>query len=984
MGYFVETPFQDGQGAGVVSTTNGGAVIQAVKDVAALGVLYFSSAANSGNLNDGTSGTWEGDFLDGGPAAAPIPIAGRLHNFNTIATPQNFNVLTVAATAPITLHWSDPLGASSNDYDLFRLNSTGTAVLAGSTNFQTGTQDPFEQLTGTGAAPNQRVVVVKSNAALDRFLHLSTNRGRLSLATAGETHGHAATTAPGSFGVAAVDAGTVSPNPFTGANVVETFSSDGPRRIFFNEAGAPFTPGNVSSTGGLLIQKPDFTAADGVSVTGAGGFPSQFFGTSASAPHAAAIAALLKGANPALTSAQVRTALTSSAIDIEAPGVDRDSGAGIIMAFEALQAIGLTGSAFLADTVVTAAESPGNGNGAINVGEGAQLNVTLTNLGLQNATGVFAILRTSTPGVTVTLPGTSAYPDIAMGATGVNATPFRFTLASDAPCPLTVDFTLTIAHTGGDISVLRIPVQTGPQMTITTTLDATAPAAPAGVTAASDLQLGRITRNGVTSSCIAPKTFPGLQTLTGSRRFDSYAFNTCAENTGGCATVSMSGTGAINLFTAAYSPAYTPGDLSLNYNADPGFSSDAAAPYSFSVSSGAGQKETVVVHEVNPAGGVGTTYTLAVTGLCAGACASPNAVPIARARNVTVPVGAGGTAAASINNGSSDDNGDPLTITQSPPGPYPLGVTTVLLTVVDPFGATSQATGTVTVVTLPTMTLTPAAINIGAVNNGGGTLLSQTPPQQVRLTQAGAGTVSWTASATQPWVTLNGSTTPISGTGPATISVSITNTAFTLPTQGALSAIVTINTLGTAANNPTADIRLVVTLNGNQTAPTGSFDTPTDGITGVTGSIPVTGWAIDDDGAVGFRMLNTFPLANGLHTILLDRDRQRGRDGGHRKPVLHGVEQLGRGPRRNGRGGHCRGPRRGRLHGLGRRRCFSAHRRSRGDDRAHREERRRGRRHARVRSRRGAGDGRARQRRRAACPGCAARTASRGFDERAG
>ena len=68
-----------------------------------------------------------------------------------------------------------------------------------------------------------------------------------------------------------------------------------------------------------------------MSVTGAGGFGIQFFGTSAAAPHAAAIAALLKSANPALTLAMVRDALQNTAIDNEAPGIDRDAGNGIIM-----------------------------------------------------------------------------------------------------------------------------------------------------------------------------------------------------------------------------------------------------------------------------------------------------------------------------------------------------------------------------------------------------------------------------------------------------------------------------------------------------------------------------------------------------------------------------------------------------------------------------------------------------------------------------
>jgi hypothetical protein len=57
--YFNETPFQDGQLA--ASFTNGGVIAQAVKDVTAAGALYFSSAGNQGNLDAGTSGTWEGD-----------------------------------------------------------------------------------------------------------------------------------------------------------------------------------------------------------------------------------------------------------------------------------------------------------------------------------------------------------------------------------------------------------------------------------------------------------------------------------------------------------------------------------------------------------------------------------------------------------------------------------------------------------------------------------------------------------------------------------------------------------------------------------------------------------------------------------------------------------------------------------------------------------------------------------------------------------
>jgi subtilisin family serine protease len=105
--------------------------------------------------------------------------------------------------------------------------------------------------------------------------------------------------------------------------------------MFYNPDGSAITPGNFSSSGGRVLQKPDFTAADGVTTTPPGFAP--FFGTSAAAPHAAAIAALVLSYNPTLTPAQVRNVLTNSCIDIMAPGWDRDSGYGILMASAALQ-----------------------------------------------------------------------------------------------------------------------------------------------------------------------------------------------------------------------------------------------------------------------------------------------------------------------------------------------------------------------------------------------------------------------------------------------------------------------------------------------------------------------------------------------------------------------------------------------------------------------------------------------------------------------
>ncbi|HWO20239.1 MAG TPA: hypothetical protein VNO30_15830 [Kofleriaceae bacterium] len=81
----------------------------------------------------------------------------------------------------------------------------------------------------------------------------------------------------------------------------------------------------------------------------------------------------------------------------------------------------------------------------------------------------------------------------------------------------------------------------------------------------------------------------------------------------------------------------------------------------------------------------------------AGACAVRNRPPVARCQDVAVDAGPTCSAAASIDNGSSDPDGDAITCTQSPAGPYGLGSTTVTLTCTDPGGLSSSCTGAVTV-----------------------------------------------------------------------------------------------------------------------------------------------------------------------------------------------------------------------------------------------------------------------------------------------
>jgi subtilisin family serine protease len=180
-------------------------------------------------------------------------------------------------------------------------------------------------------------VVLFSGSA--RALRVDTNRGRLSIATAGSTFGHNAGLNTISTAATYWNSAKTGTKPFVGvANPIETFSSDGPRKIFFNPNGTAITPGNFlfGTNGGTTLQKPDVTAADGNSAKTPGFTP--FFGTSAAAPHAAGVAALVKSTNPTLTNTQIKQILIDTALDNMAPGADRDGGYGIVMALPAVQA----------------------------------------------------------------------------------------------------------------------------------------------------------------------------------------------------------------------------------------------------------------------------------------------------------------------------------------------------------------------------------------------------------------------------------------------------------------------------------------------------------------------------------------------------------------------------------------------------------------------------------------------------------------------
>ena len=314
----------------------GGAIARAVSAVTAKGCHYFSSAGNGGNFHHGWSSVWEGDFAAG--ASLDLSGVGAGATYHDFGGGRTANRMLHFGQSLISLQWSDPLGGSANDYDLFVIDRDNN-VVASSTSTQDGTQDPLEYIPASCSQVSMlghSVVIVKNAGAADRYLRLDANSW-LAVGTTGGTFGHAAL--QDAVGVGAVRVPTGG-GAFEATATVEKFSSDGPRRIFYEADGTAITAGDFSSTGGRLLDKPDVAAANGVSTSTPGFAP--FSGTSAAAPHAAAIGALMveaAGGPAQLTPAALRTAMTGNALDILATGVDPASGAGIAMAPGAVDAV---------------------------------------------------------------------------------------------------------------------------------------------------------------------------------------------------------------------------------------------------------------------------------------------------------------------------------------------------------------------------------------------------------------------------------------------------------------------------------------------------------------------------------------------------------------------------------------------------------------------------------------------------------------------
>jgi hypothetical protein len=98
-----------------------------------------------------------------------------------------------------------------------------------------------------------------------------------------------------------------------------------------------------------------------------------------------------------------------------------------------------------------------------------------------------------------------------------------------------------------------------------------------------------------------------------------------------------------------------------------------------------------IIFEATLEGGINGAFLIEVA-------TGENQPPVAVCRDVTVVADETCTADANVDDGSFDPDGNPITLSQSPPGPYPVGVNKVVtLTVTDDQGASDSCTGLVTV-----------------------------------------------------------------------------------------------------------------------------------------------------------------------------------------------------------------------------------------------------------------------------------------------
>jgi len=322
-------------------------IADAVNDVTAQGIPYFSMAYNNNRVISGNdSNSWEAPaFRNGGTCPAAVGGTGCMDFDPGAGTDTGFGVTVRAnGTLRIDMQWAEPWYGVTDNFDLFITDAAGTTTLASSTtdNPNAVQPKPFEfafYSPGSSAQAVQIVIKRVSGTGTPRLKWVNSDNGAQAISTleypvsaGGDTVG------PTIFGHnGAASAQTIGAAPFSSDTTVEPYSSRGPVTHLFGPVDGVTPAAALGSP--QVISKPDVVATDGGLNTffGAsiGGGLFRFTGTSQAAPHAAAVAALQLSAEPSLTQAEVKANQKSTAVPIPGAG-PLVAGSGLIDARAAL------------------------------------------------------------------------------------------------------------------------------------------------------------------------------------------------------------------------------------------------------------------------------------------------------------------------------------------------------------------------------------------------------------------------------------------------------------------------------------------------------------------------------------------------------------------------------------------------------------------------------------------------------------------------
>ncbi|MGH8218218.1 MAG: S8 family serine peptidase [Steroidobacteraceae bacterium] len=298
---------------------------------------------------------WEGDYTPVSLASQGLPVLTCPLGSGTSQTdayaaefgssPSEQLTVKQNGSFPLMFAWADPADANVSRFDVYWSNNADST--------QSGC---FSTAGVNGNVITPNVALTAGTYTLTVATPDASAAGKLlKLWLGGDGLTFLSTATPGgivsaqAYAPGAITIGAVNGSDGTG-NQIEQFSSVGPLSLVFP------TPQSV--------QAPTLVAPDGIYVDAAGTyfagylFPDgNFYGTSASAPNAAAVAALLRGAFPTLTVPQLVKTLTSGAAPLGSSVPDSTYGYGRIDALGALATLAAPTITALPDSTIDAGAS---------------------------------------------------------------------------------------------------------------------------------------------------------------------------------------------------------------------------------------------------------------------------------------------------------------------------------------------------------------------------------------------------------------------------------------------------------------------------------------------------------------------------------------------------------------------------------------------------------------------------------------------------